>query len=54
MIGNWLLEFFNWIEDIISFLSNIMLIPGVSLLHFILACSVVTMMVTTFVSRGHE
>lgn len=53
-MADWIVAFIDWISTIVTFLSNVILIPGLSLLHFILACSIITMMVSTFISRGHE
>lgn len=54
MILQWWTEFLSWISTILSFLGNFLIGPGVSFLAFILACSIISMMIATFISKGHE
>lgn len=54
-MGDWINILVSWFGSFISFLSNDLIIePGVSLLSFIIGCSVISMVISTLVSRGHE
>ena len=52
---DWISTFISWFGTFINFLSNNLIIePGISLLSLIVCCSVITMVISTLISRGHE
>lgn len=54
MFAQWWLEILEWISPFLSMLGGFIITPGISFIGFVLACSIISMMITTFISRGHE
>lgn len=54
MITDALFLFFDWVSSLFSSLNSMMITPSVSVFTLIVSVSIISMLITSFISRGHE